>query len=64
MQRFFIYFLVFIPKKKQREMYDFLKKRSCGQITARQFRIAETTRRSYLVELSNRKEMSFSQRGK
>jgi hypothetical protein len=45
-------------------MYDFLKKRSCGQITARQFRIAETTRRSYLVELSNRKEMSFSQRGK
>ncbi|KAI8877772.1 excision repair cross-complementing rodent repair deficiency, complementation group 8-like protein [Backusella circina FSU 941] len=43
-------------------MYGFIKKRSNGQIRARQLEIVEMTKRSYDVELSRRKEMAFGHR--
>lgn len=45
-------------------MYQFIKKRQYGQIKPLKLERAETTKRVYSLQLSQRKELALSHRGK
>jgi hypothetical protein len=45
-------------------MYNFIKKREHGSIKPLKLERAETTRREYNLQLSQRKELALSHRGK